>query len=442
MDKIKRYIIISIIVVVIIIITVILLLIYQRKSEEEKSANDVQKIVTSTTFMDVTDKDTFYQTEDCIEEYYKYLNINDYTQEEYIPGTEQPFAQQKGINNEEDKVNAILNLLSSGYKENNDLNVDNVENFINPINTDEEFYRAVSQKIAAGAETSTIYVEGEILNRNTYEVSSQVYYIVYIDYATSSFSIYPLSEKIDNLDQYINDVKIDRNNNNYVGTVKLTDEDMAFKYFSNFKNSAMKKTEYAFNKLDEQYRQNRFENNKSQFDSYIDKNANELRGLTISRYSVNTYDDYTEYVCMDKYENYYIFKVTDFTEYTVTLDTYTIISDNFKSAYDKADVQGRTMLNSDKWIQMLNNRDYTSAYNVLDETFRNNNFGSVDNFENYMRQNYGEHYDVEFGDFSNEGNTYIQPLTLTPISGSEEIKEITIIMRLSDNYGFTMSFVI
>ena len=145
---------------------------------------------------------------------------------------------------------------------------------------------------------------------------------------------------------------------------------------------------------------------------------------------------------MDKYENYYIFKVTDFTEYTVTLDTYTIISNTFKNTYDGADDQGKTMLNCDKWIQMLNNRDYTSAYNVLDETFRNNNFGSVDNFENYMRQNYGEHYEVTFGDFSNEGDTYIQPLTLTPISGSNQSKEITIIMRLSDDYGYTMSFVI
>ena len=144
---------------------------------------------------------------------------------------------------------------------------------------------------------------------------------------------------------------------------------------------------------------------------------------------------------MDKYENYYIFRVTDFTEYTVILDNYTIMTANFKSAYDNADVQGRTMLNCDKWIQMLNNRDYSAAYNVLDETFRNNNFGSVDNFENYMRQNYGEHYDIDFDDFSNEGDTYIQPITLNTISGSGETKEITIIMRLSDNYGFTMSFV-
>ena len=442
MDKIKRYIIISIIVVVIIIITVVLLLIYQRKSEDEKSASDVQRIVTSTTFMDVEDRDIFYQAEECINTYYDYLNIDNYTEMEYFPGLELPFAQQKGIKNENDKNNAILALLDSKYKEVNQIDVNNVSSFVTSIDLDNNFYRATKQKIATGVDASTIYVEGEIVDTNTYEILSQVYYIVYIDYASSAFTVYPLKDETTDLDSYIDDKIIEKNKYNYVPISKITDEDMAFKYFSDFKNSAMKKTEYAFNKLDEQYRQNRFENDKSQFDSYIDKNTNELRGLTISQYSVNAHNEYTEYVCKDKYENYYIFRVTDFTNYTVILDTYTIMSNNFKSTYDNADDQGKTMLNADKWIQMLNNRDYTAAYNVLDETFRNNNFGSVDNFENYMRQNYGEHYEVDFGDFSNEGNTYIQPLTLTPISGSEETKEITIIMRLSDNYGFTMSFVI
>ncbi len=442
MDKVKKNILITMIIIVIIIIILIAILMLQQKEDKNKSASDIQKIVTNTNFLDVTDKNIFYQAEECIKEYYKYLNINDYEQEEYIPGTEQPFAQQKDIFNEEDKNKAILNLLASKYKEENKIDINNITQFTKPINTDEEFYRAVSQKIATGAETSTIYVKGEILNINTYEIVSEIYYIVYIDYNTSAFSIYPITEKDLDLGQYINDNKIVSNNNNYVGTLKLSDEDIAFKYFSDFKNSAMKKTEYAFSKLDEQYRQDRFSNDKTQFDLYIEKNANELRGISLNQYSINTYDDYTEYVCKDKYENYYIFKVTDFTEYTVLLDTYTEMTDNFKGAYDKTDVQGKTMLNCDKWIQMLNNRDYTSAYNVLDETFRNNNFGSVDNFENYMRQNYGEHYDVEFGDFSNEGNTYIQTLTLTTISGSGENKEITIIMRLNENYGFTMSFVV
>ena len=130
--------------------------------------------------------------------------------------------------------------------------------------------------------------------------------------------------------------------------------------------------------------------------------------------------------------------------YTVLLDDYTLDyeDEEYLAEYASSDDQYKVAYNINKWIKMLNNRDYNAAYNVLDETFRNNNFGSVDNFENYMRQNYGEHYDVEFGDFSNEGNTYVQPLTLTTISGSGENKEITIIMRLNENYGFTMSFVI
>ena len=442
MDKIRKYIIISIIVVVILIIAIILMLMYQKKVDDGKSANDVQKITTSTSFADVTSRDTFYQVEDIIETYYEYLGIDDYTETEDIPRMEETFAQERNIKSEEDKNNAILDILSSKYKEENGINANNVSQYVDSIDTDDYFYRATHQRIATGVNTNTIYVEGKIINRNTYEIISEVYYIVYVDYNTSAYSIYPLESKMDDLEVYINDVTTERNSNNYFSTTRLDDEDMAFKYFSDFKNSALKKTDYAFELLDTQYRQNRFGNDKAQFDKYIDNNIDELRGLIIRDYSINTYDDYTEYVCRDKYENLYIFRVTDFAEYTVTLDTYTVMTDTFKKTYDGTDNQGKVMLNSDKWIQMINNRDYTSAYNVLDETFRNNNFGSADNFENYMRQNYGEHYDIEFGDFSNQGNTYIQELTLTPISGSEETKGMTIIMRLSENYGFTMSFVV
>lgn len=441
MDKIKKYIIISIIIVVVLIIAIVLILMNQRKAEDDMSANDIQKVVTSSSYMDVTDKSMFYQMENCLKTYYEYLGINDYTEENDESAMDDSFAQEQNIRSEQDKNNAILNLLDYKYKESNSIDENNVSEFVNPIDIDKYSYRAVKQKVATGVDTTTFYIEGEILDKDTYEIISQVYYIVYIDYNNSAFSVYPLESATDNLDQYIDDVAIERNNNNYVGTSRVSDEDMAFKYFSDFKNSALKKTDYAFNLLDSQYRETRFENDKSKFDKYIDNNIDELRGLIIAQYSVNNYSDYTEYVCKDKYENLYIFKVTDFTEYTVTLDTYTIITDSFKNTYDGTNDQGKVMLNADKWIQMINNRDYTTAYKMLDETFRNNNFGSVDNFENYMRQNYGEHYKVEFGDFSNQGNTYIQELTLNTISGSGNTIEMSIIMRLNENYGFTMSFV-
>ena len=283
MENLKRYIIISIIVVLVVIIAIILLLLYQKKSSEKQSANDIQKIESSTVFMDNNDKNIFYQAEECINTYYDYLNIDDYTVEEYFPGIELSFAQKNDIQNEEDKNNAILTLLDAKYKDSNSINVSNVLEFVDPIDLDNYFYRSTRQKMAEGVNTTTIYAEGEILNKNTYEKVSDVYYIVYLDYSSSTFAIYPLKENTTEIEQYIDDTIKEKSKYNYLATSKISDEDMAFKYFADFKNSAMKKTEYAFNKLDEQYRQNRFSNDKGQFDLYIDKNANELRGLTVNK---------------------------------------------------------------------------------------------------------------------------------------------------------------
>ena len=269
------------------------------------------------------------------------------------------------------------------------------------------------------------------------------------DSANSTFMIFPMKYVVDNGYNNIQEgnefnteiENISKNEKNQFSYTNISQEQLARLYFSNYKELLENNPDELYDKLFPDYATKRF-SNKDSFIAYVDKNIRELSGASLTKYLVNKNDTYNEYVVKDQYDNTYVFKEEGIMNYELELDTYTIMSDNFKSAYDKADVQGKTMLNSDKWIQMLNNRDYTSAYNVLDETFRNNNFGSVDNFENYMRQNYGEHYDVEFGDFSNEGNTYVQPVTLKNILENGENKKITIIMRLNENYEFTMSFTI
>ena len=99
-------------------------------------------------------------------------------------------------------------------------------------------------------------------------------------------------------------------------------------------------------------------------------------------------------------------------------------------------------MNIDKWIQMLNCRDYSSAFKVLDETFRTDNFANdVDKFEAYMRQYFPDHYELDFGEFSEETGTYIQDITLKDITGQneEEISK-TIYMELGEGTDFVMSF--
>ena len=90
---------------------------------------------------------------------------------------------------------------------------------------------------------------------------------------------------------------------------------------------------------------------------------------------------------------------------------------------------------------MINNRDYKTAYSYLDKTFRNNNFGSEEAFEQYMRERYPSHYDFELGESTETNGTYTQTIDLTDISGEDgAVIENTIIMQLLDNYEFVMSF--
>ena len=89
----------------------------------------------------------------------------------------------------------------------------------------------------------------------------------------------------------------------------------------------------------------------------------------------------------------------------------------------------------------MNVRDYKYVYDKLDETFRNNNWGSEEAFEHYMRENFPLHYDVEYTTYSSEGSTYVQQINLTDITGKTEgTISLNVIMQLKDNYEFVMSF--
>ena len=157
---------------------------------------------------------------------------------------------------------------------------------------------------------------------------------------------------------------------------------------------------------------------------------------------MNSYDGYKEYVCKDQYENLYIFKDTSVMNFKVELDTYTMENSKFTDTYNSSNTEYKVMMNIDKWIQMINCRDYRSAFNVLDETFRTTNFNNdVDKFEEYMRYSFPDHYKVEYGDYSEETGISIKEITLTDITGKNtDTIEENIYMQLKDGTDFVMSF--
>ena len=125
----------------------------------------------------------------------------------------------------------------------------------------------------------------------------------------------------------------------------------------------------------------------------------------------------------------------------MTLDTYTLPNEKFTNTYHDSEDQMKVMMNVDKWIQMINNRDYRTAYQFLEENFRKDRFGTVEKFEEYMRTYLPDHYRIDFGTFSDQGQIYIQDISLSDMTGKDlETKQKSIIMKLEEDTHFVMSF--
>ena len=343
------------------------------------------------------------------------------------------------IVSEDEKMQFIVNLLSSDYISQNNITTRNLQEY---VETKEEqlIFVPVEIKKLSEDNISTFVTYGIVENLN-YELNDEVTLIVNIDFTNRTFSIEPTTQNYDEITNIAqNMTSIEQNDNNQYSIPIINNENIVRDYINQYKRLVLVAPELVYEKFDETYRNERF-GSLENFQNYISKNADEIKRISLDEYLVNTYDGYTQYVGRDKYDNTYIFNENSVLDFTIQLDTYTILTDNFKTTYDEGNDMQKVRMNIDRWVEMINNRDYHTAYKYLDETFRNNNFGSEEAFEQYMRDNFPLHYQLQVGQFEETNQTYTQYIVLTDITGetSDEI-ENTIIMQLKDDYDFVMSF--
>ena len=434
MKKIK-ILIISIIILILIIGVILMVFNNKNNNINENFANNVEVVSEKSedNRSDITTTN-YYIIQKCISQYLGIINknnpayyrVNDngenvkFVKEDYIKGR-------------------IYDLLSENYINKNNITKNNVYSYVENI-TENVNFCMLDAKVIKNDNINQYIIYGFIESAEN-EFITNKYYIINLDENNNIFSVEPISKKYDNLnDISVDNVKIEKNENNKIPTVKINSETQCKNYLTEFKRMMLSNQEVAYEYLDKDYREKRF-GNLNQFKNYINKNKDELKSLSVSEYLVNVYDDYTEFVCKDKSGIIYTFDAETPLKYTVKLDTYTIISDKYKSEYDSAETQKKVQMNIDKWVQMLNNRDYSSAYNLLDETFRNNTFGSQEKFEKYMKENYSLQYSITYNEYKEENDISIMSITLKDILGKNETtRDLKIIMQLNNNYDFVMSF--
>lgn len=431
--------------IVLIVIIIIVAMIISKQQKKEELMNEVtwttQEVTENRESINL-DRYEYNNVVSSVQAYLNYLNVNNTA---YFRNDGTKAYTDKEINE------IIYNLLSENYLNNNkNITINNIDKYIKKYN-EQTVFIPINMKCVKKDDISTYVVEG-IIEKLDYNVLDTKRFIININTSKMNFSVEPTEKEYNELVSLeATNVNIQEYTYNKISSKKVNAENISTDYFTRFKRLCLSAPEVAYKYLDEEYKNVRF-GNIDNFKKYILDNQEVLKTDTIDKYLVNVKDNITEYVCMNQYQNTYMFDEKSPMEYTVKLDTYTITTDKFKTEYKKGNDQTKVLMNINKFILMINNQDFSAAYNVLDQTFRDNYFKTQDIFEDYVKRNMYRYNEIQFGQFENNGNVYVCEASLSDLTegkykdetkgtgGSGYIYSWKFMMQLKEDTDFVMSF--
>ena len=401
-----------------------------------------EKYYENMTLKDIENNITYYKVKNCVDTYYMCLRSlwTDISSkrvygenEEIIDGKYQFSSYQ---------AKKIMSILAKEYIDKYNLNTNNIGQKFSYLEQGNEVYKKILEYNMPNS-LSFYIVYGTTIN-NTKKNDFKL--ILLMDNNNNSFAIYPeefiIDKGIDKLDigdkipsDFENIKKIQSNtyNNidNSIASLEKTAEDYYYLYTLYLKSDI----ETAFNLLNTEYKEKKFSNIED-FKTFVTRKYNN-NWYNLKGYSTTTNNQYSQYTCLDNYNNYFIFRETAPMNYSVMLDTYTLDLPEFIEKYENSTSQEKTALNIQKIVDALNDGDYKYVYGKLAQEFKQNKFQTLENFEQYAKNTFGKNNMVTYNSFIETGNYCTYEITLK--NEQHEIKK-TIIMKLQEGTNFVFSF--
>lgn len=351
-----------------------------------------------------------------------------------------------------DKARA-MNILSKDYISKYNINSDNIfDNLvISKLTNYNQSYKVNISQILSAQVDDNIYVY--IVKANCRIVGTDELFSVQVmfevDTINKVYNTYPTQYIKDNgynnlssgnIINYKAEAIIQNENNKFTNIIK-SEEEIAKEHFNDYNELLLYYPDEAYNKLNPEYSKKRF-GSKDSFREYVKENARILYLMQIDKYKVVSRNNYIDYVCSDKYNNIYIFRQEKgIMRYTVFLDNYTIMTEDDNKYYNSLDKFDKSKYNLTKFINMVNTKDYNAIYNILDATFRSNNFKNIDTLKQYIKNNLYEINSLEIEDYDDETyEYYVFKCKIINLQNNNESKNMIIIINQSEELDFTMSF--
>ena len=233
---------------------------------------------------------------------------------------------------------------------------------------------------------------------------------------------------------------ISKNKYNLFKNINVTNEDMARNYLNDYINKALNYPELAYNLLDEEYKNKRF-GNLEEYKNNMSENENQMENTTMVKYGVNEKDNYTEYIIVDNFDNYYTIKENGIMNYTILLDNYTIKTEEFITTYNKASDAKKVATDIEIFIKMINNKDYKNAYECLSSEFKQNYFKTIDEFKNYVQKNFYDTNYITIKNVQTKSNVYTCTANIkSGVGVAADDMDKNFIIKLNPNAEFELSF--
>lgn len=363
-------------------------------------------------------------------------------------------------NTKNQNVELVMSVLNKEYISKNNINSNNLSSSTQQYKNitsykNIEMYEQNSEKFTA------YYIKGQINDQGN------VYFEIGVDVNNHTYDIMPITENeyTTKINQSTGERTIEKNENNSIEFKDYDNADIAKMYFDDYLKQMISNPEKAYNLLDKQYRETKFENYNG-FVQYINANREKLEltykmetldnndfekysdyldfklqhsNLGIKKYSIETYESYVQYTCQDAEGNYYIFSAQYPMDYSVVLDVYTTDTPYFKNMYSRSTDQNKAKLNLEKIQEALNNKDYKYIYSKLNATFKANNFATESQFESYMKDNFFDKNQITYNIVEKQGDAWLFNAKLNNANGKEQ-KGINLVVKLNEGTEFEMSF--
>ena len=316
-----------------------------------------------------------------------------------------------------------------------------VENY---IKQDYQFI-PLNIKLNKGLTVDKYLVYGYFVDNN-YNLIEKMYLYVSFDNINKTFSIEKPKNQDINLDKIEienEEQQIENNINNSLETIYIDDDYIVRKCFNNFKVNLILNYGYIYDNLDEEYKKAKF-SDVNTFKEYILNNTEKYKNMGLIKYSKDKdKNGKTKYTFCNSYGDYYtLINVQNNVKYEIFLDNYTIMSDEDIDKYKKASNKNKVYTNIQNFIYMINNKDYESAYKVLDEDFKDVNNLTMQNFKEYITNKlFDYNYISSSSNFAeSEDGQYIMTLIVkNKIAVAADQKEIRFVVILGEDTNFKIA---